>query len=126
MLRDKFCQGLPLYGRYITREHQQNRIRFFQNATGCFYRITGSALLSLDDKANSVSNVGPDSLFYFGRLMTHNDEDLPRVECNGRSANVNNQRQTTKFVQDLSAAGFHSGTETGCEYEDVEGFLLFA
>ena len=58
--------------------------------------------------------------------MTHNDEDLPRVESNCRSANVNNQRQTTKFVQHLGAAGFHSGTEAGCKYEDVEGFLLFA
>jgi len=58
-----------------------------------------------------------DNFFYLSSLMAHNYENFLRLKRLSGSADVGDQGQATKFVQDLGALGSHSCSQACGQYE---------
>src|SRR5437660_292662 len=82
--------------------------------------MTGSQLLCLLNESRQVFHFILNCCLHVGGLMAHNYIDSFWVERTRSSTNVNDQGQTTNFMEHLCAPGFHSGPESGCKDKHIE------
>jgi hypothetical protein len=125
MVFDEPAKSVRSYQGYVARKDEEQRFGILKHVPRCFDRISGSALLSLSGKLHGRSDVRRNDGFDFIALVPDHHDDRFWIKRPGGAANVNYQGKSTKFVQDLGTARFHSRSQAGSQYQDIQHFSGF-
>jgi hypothetical protein len=103
MMRDQFFERLDLDQRYVTREHQQKRIRVLKLRECLGHGITSAALLRLQHARSKLADFCDRRFLDFLRLMSNHYKNPRRLLRCRRAHDVRNKRPAAELVQHLRA-----------------------